>query len=433
MQGKETVRHDAGAGALLQPSLVIPSVCRSSIGAPIAEPPPAVNERSTAVLLVDDQPARLLAYETILAGLGLMLVHARSGVQALEQLLRQEFALVLLDVSMPGLDGFETAQLIHQHPRFNSIPLIFVTSAHSSELDRLHGYELGAVDCVHVPIVPQILRSKVSVLVELYRKRAELQALNRLQEIARVRAEAETARTLQALNEQLDARNAELEQANAALSLEIAERERAEAQRELLAGELNHRVKNTLAIIEALASQSARAAVNIACFREAFSERLRALAGVHDLLTRERWAGAWLGEIVRDALERHCRAPSSPRAVEIDGPPVRLAPMQAISLALAFHELGSNAARYGALTCAAGRVCVCWRAHVSGTESGLELIWSERDGPAAPPTRIRRGFGFELIERYVTREVGGRAKVLFAPSGLEYQLWAPFSETVALG
>ena len=119
------------------------------------------------VLLVDDQPARLLTYETILSELGQNLVRAGSGLEALEKLMKDEFAVVLLDVSMPDMDGFEAATLIHQHPRFERTPIIFVTGVHVSELDRLKGYKVGAVDYVSIPVVPEILRSKVAVLIEL--------------------------------------------------------------------------------------------------------------------------------------------------------------------------------------------------------------------------------------------------------------------------
>ena len=146
------------------------------------------------ILLVDDQPARLLTYQSVLQELDQNLVSARSGVEALEKLMRQEFAVVLLDVSMPDMDGFEAARLIHDHPRFERTPIIFVTGVHMSELDRLRGYKLGAVDYVSIPVVPEILRSKVAVLVELYCKRRELSDLNRhLAEANRRLAQANTA------------------------------------------------------------------------------------------------------------------------------------------------------------------------------------------------------------------------------------------------
>src|ERR1700753_705497 len=136
-------------------------------------------EGKVSILLVDDQPSRLLTYESVLSGFGWNLVSARSGLEALDKLMRDEYAVVLLDVSMPGMDGFEAARLIHEHPRFERTPIIFVTGVHMSELDRLRGYKLGAVDYVSVPVVPEILRSKVAGLGELYCMRAQLPDLNR--------------------------------------------------------------------------------------------------------------------------------------------------------------------------------------------------------------------------------------------------------------
>jgi len=187
------------------------------------------------ILLVDDQPARLLTYQSVLDELGQNLVTARSGVEALEKLMRDEFAVVLLDVSMPGMDGFETAHLIHTHPRYERTPIIFVTGVHITELDRLNGYKLGAVDYVSIPVVPEILRSKVAVLVELYLKRRELRQLNSSLTEANARLaqanetlQAEKARELEALNTTLQRANAELERANRSLLIEVAERSRAE-------------------------------------------------------------------------------------------------------------------------------------------------------------------------------------------------------------
>ena len=130
------------------------------------------------ILLVDDQAAKLLTYEAMLAELGENLIVAQSGMEALECLLKNDIALVLMDVSMPGMDGFETAQMIHQHPRFQNTPIIFVSGIHVTELDRLKGYEHGAVDYVPVPVVPKLLRAKVKVFVELHRKTRQLEFLN---------------------------------------------------------------------------------------------------------------------------------------------------------------------------------------------------------------------------------------------------------------
>jgi PAS domain S-box-containing protein len=131
-----------------------------------------------SILLVDDKPARLLTYEAILSGLEVNCVRAHSGSEALEKLLAQEFAVILLDVQMPDIDGFEVARLVRQHPRLERMPIIFVTGINVGQLDVLRGYEVGAIDYIAVPVVPEILRSKVAVLIELYQRRAELQRLN---------------------------------------------------------------------------------------------------------------------------------------------------------------------------------------------------------------------------------------------------------------
>src|ERR1700741_3213359 len=130
------------------------------------------------ILLVDDQPAKLLAYEVILKELGENLVIASSGREALEILLKAEVAVILIDVCMPELDGFELAAMIREHPRFQKTAIIFISAIQVSDLDRLRGYEMGAVDYVPVPVVPEVLRAKLKVFAELYRKTRELERLN---------------------------------------------------------------------------------------------------------------------------------------------------------------------------------------------------------------------------------------------------------------
>ncbi len=223
---------------------------------------PGADDR-VAVLLVDDQPARILSYRAILGLLDLDLVEATSGREALQRLMEREFAAVLLDVNMPDMDGFETAALIHSHPRYERTPIIFVTAVHVTDLDRLKGYQLGAFDYVYVPVVPEILRSKVQVLAELHAHRKKLERLNRSLEQANARLadansslQAQRARELQALNRTLEHANLELAEANAALEAENAERRRAEEalreadrrKNEYLAT-LSHELRNPLAAI----------------------------------------------------------------------------------------------------------------------------------------------------------------------------------------
>jgi signal transduction histidine kinase len=131
------------------------------------------------ILMVDDQPSKLLTYEVMLAELGENLIKANSGREALEHLLKTDVAVVLMDVSMPEIDGFELAGLIRQHPRFQRTAIIFISAVHLTDLDRLKGYQRGAVDYISVPVVPELLRAKVSVFAELHRKTLQLETLNR--------------------------------------------------------------------------------------------------------------------------------------------------------------------------------------------------------------------------------------------------------------
>jgi signal transduction histidine kinase len=130
------------------------------------------------ILMVDDQPAKLLSYEAILSELGENLIKANSATEALELLLKNDTAVVLMDVSMPGIDGFELAEMIRQHPRFQRTAIIFISAVHLTDVDRIRGYQRGAVDYISVPVVPELLRAKVSVFAELHRKARELETLN---------------------------------------------------------------------------------------------------------------------------------------------------------------------------------------------------------------------------------------------------------------
>jgi PAS domain S-box-containing protein len=151
------------------------------------------------ILLVDDQPAKLLAYEVILKELGENLVVAASGREALEYLLKNEVAVILVDVCMPELDGFELAAMIREHPRFQKTAMIFISAIQVSDIDRLRGYEMGAVDYVPVPVIPEVLRAKIRVFADLYRKTRQLERFNT------------------ELEDRVRARTAELEESNARL------------------------------------------------------------------------------------------------------------------------------------------------------------------------------------------------------------------------
>jgi signal transduction histidine kinase len=159
------------------------------------------------ILLVDDLPAKLVTYETILSELGENLIKASSGREALEHLLKSDIAVILSDVCMPDLDGYELAAMIRQHPRFQKTAIIFVSATLMTDLDRVRGYQCGGVDYLPVPVVPEILRAKVSVFAELYRKTRQIEGLNRSLEervVERTAALEATAAALRASDQRKD-------------------------------------------------------------------------------------------------------------------------------------------------------------------------------------------------------------------------------------
>jgi len=204
---------------------------------------------------------------------------------------------------------------------------------------------------------------------------------------------------------------------DAAIARDVAERSwaaveqaRAEQHQLLLINELNHRVKNTLASVQGIAFQTLRGEVSLAEARARFEARLMALSGAHNLLTEENWGGASLERVVGDAIE-HLAGESG--RFDVEGEPLRLAPRAALALAMALHELGTNATKYGALSVDGGRVSIGW------TQKGdrFHLVWRESGGPPVEAPG-RRGFGSRLIERGLAADLGGAATLSFDPAGL---------------
>jgi PAS domain S-box-containing protein len=206
--------------------------------------------------------------------------------------------------------------------------------------------------------------------------------------------------------------------------IDITERKQAEESQLLLLEELNHRVKNTLAMVQSIAAQTLRFSEAPEGFPEAFQARLRALAQAHDLLTRSHWQEASLREVVDMTLDPH----AGEQRVRVDGPGVALTPAVAVSLHLAFHELATNAAKYGALSVGGGSVDLNWRV-VDGPGPALRIEWHETGGPPVlPPSR--RGFGSRLIERGLAHELDGEVGIDFDHTGVRCRITIPLSQRI---
>ena len=470
------------------------------------------------ILLVDDQPAKLLSYEVILHSLGENLLKASSGREALEHLLKSEVAVVLVDVCMPDLDGFQLAAMIREHPRFQKTAMIFISAIQISDMDRMRGYEMGAVDYVPVPVIPEVLRAKVKIFVELYRKTRQLEQMNaeleqrvvartaeleastaQLQQseerrslalIAgnmgswdwnrdsgeclwddgqhrifgvdrnRFRVTAENVRALiypddwekmqRALEQLLTERKpAQIEfrvkRPNgevrwcigtaapsidalgrvariSGVTVDIADRKEAEERQALLAREVDHRAKNALALVQSIVRLTKGG--TIAAYTAAVEGRIRALSRAHTILSQSRWQGADLRGVVDEELAPY-RTGEVARIVAT-GPNVSLQPAAAQSLALAIHELVTNAAKYGALSTASGRVHLSWEL----TPERLELCWTETGGPLTQPP-ASPGFGTRIITASIQGQLEGQATFDWRAEGLQCTLTVPRIEIVA--
>ncbi len=194
---------------------------------------------------------------------------------------------------------------------------------------------------------------------------------------------------------------------------DITERTQAEARQRLMVNELNHRVKNTLATVQAVAGQTLRSAGDLDQARHSLTNRLLALAKGHDVLTRESWDGADVGDVVAEAMMA-----GDHRRLTLSGPSARLTPKAALALSMILHELFTNAAKYGALSGEAGHVDVAWNRR----DDSLDLVWRERGGPPVAPPQ-RRGFGSRMIEA-LARDLDGTSRLDFDPHGLVCEISA---------
>jgi PAS domain S-box-containing protein len=206
-------------------------------------------------------------------------------------------------------------------------------------------------------------------------------------------------------------------------AVDITEAKVSQAQQEILINELNHRVKNTLATVQAIAAQSLRSERDAGEARQAFESRLFALSRVHDVLTQESWQTANLKDIVARAVEPYGE-PGRHGRFTIDGPDVRLQPQSALAFAMALQELATNAAKYGALSVPGGDVAIRWRLEPGPGSVRLRFQWQESGGPPVRPPK-RRGFGSRLIERTLAEDTGGRVEIAYSPGGVELKLTMP--------
>nr|WP_279306677.1 HWE histidine kinase domain-containing protein [Microvirga solisilvae] len=203
--------------------------------------------------------------------------------------------------------------------------------------------------------------------------------------------------------------------------LDITARKKAEERQTLLINELNHRVKNTLATVQSLAFQTMRSSRSPEAFQDNFMARLMALSATHDLLTQSYWESTFLSDVLEAELRPHGGVDQ--KRITTQGEPVKLKPQQALSLGLAFHELATNAVKYGALSTSQGRILIAWR---QADNTDLVIQWQEQGGPSVGKPE-RQGFGTRLIDRSIAHELGGSVDMNYAPSGVECRIRIPMA------
>lgn len=358
-----------------------------------------------AILIVDDEPRNLTVLESVLESPAYNLVRATSPDQALLALLAKDFAVAILDVQMPGLSGFELAQMIRRRKKTSQLPIIFLSAYYNEDEHVVEGYQSGAVDYLHKPVNPSILRSKVAVLAELYLNQQLLERanVNLTREVAERR---EVEEKLKNLNETLEEKVRDRTEAHA----------EAERQIRFLMEEVNHRSKNLLSLVIAIAQQTASS--NAHQFKDRFAERLHALAVSHDLLVKGQWRSIELGELVRGQLAHF--ADLIGRRILVEGPALLLSAGAAQTIGMAIHELSTNAAKHGALSRPDGTVRIHW----SLEPELFNMEWRETAGGVVN-VPDRKGFGTTVLTRMASMNMGGEADMNYMPSGLCWRLRCP--------
>ena len=372
---------------------------------PDDEAPAARSQAPVNILIVDDEPKNLLVLEAILDDPRYRLVRAGSGEQALRALLEDEFALLILDIHMPGLSGFDLAQMIRQRKKTANVPIIFLTAQYRTHEYVIKGYDSGAVDYLEKPVNADVVRSKVSVFAELYRKQRDAEQANQALR-AEVQARRRAEQQLQESNHKLEQRTALLDSSNQHIGY--------------LMKEMSHRFKNLLGVVQAIARQTA--GENPDVFAANFSERIRTLAATHDLLFRHGWQGVEVSDLIHVQLAHFGDLVDT--RIHLDGPCVRLSTGAAQTVGIIIHELATNAAKYGALSNDRGRVDIRW-----GADGEFTMGWSERDGPQVDEPS-RRGFGSTVVKTMAESSLDGEVDLDFARTGLRWRLVCPSAKVL---
>lgn len=366
------------------------------------------------ILIVDDEPKNLTVLETVLDAPRYHVIRADSADKALLALLKHEFAVLILDVQMPGTTGFELAQMIKERKRTSEVPIIFLTAYYNEDQHVIEGYDSGAVDYLLKPINPAILRSKVAVLAELFLKQRQLENANRAlsDEVAERRL---IQQQLSELNDTLEQRVAERTEAH----------KQAEQQVRMLMTEVNHRSKNILSVVMAVAQQTAASSPQE--FVKRFSNRVQALAVNHDLLVKSQWRNIEAADLIAGQLAHF--GDLIGKRILMDGPSLRLSSAAAQSVGMVFHELSTNAVKYGALSGDGGRIEIRWGVERRGAQDIFSIGWAEHGGPSmiAP---VHRGFGTTVITKMVEMSLDGETRLSYLPSGLTWSLDCPLANVL---
>lgn len=371
-------------------------------------------EEVVNILIVDDEPRNLTVLETVLNSPRYRVIRAESADKALLTLLRHDFAVLILDVQMPGITGFELAQMIKERKKTSEVPIIFLTAYYNEDQHVIEGYDSGAVDYLLKPINPAILRSKVFVLAELFLKQRQLENANRALS-AEVAERRLVQRQLSELNETLEQRILDRTEAH----------KQAEHQVRLLMNEVNHRSKNLLSVVTAIAQQTA--ASNPQEFLEKFSSRVQALAVNHDLLVKSQWRSIDATELIRGQLAHFGDLVG--KRILFDGPPIRVSSAAAQSIGMVIHELSTNTVKYGALSGAEGRIEIAWEIDKKRPDPVFSIRWIERGGPpVSAPTH--RGFGTTVITKMVETSLDGDTVLDYSSTGLIWRLACPLKNVL---